>query len=594
MTQRSGTRDENDTENEQRAAEALIAAAAAILRGLNPDVPHDFVGALFSHAEPEDLMHFDPRALASLAGQAWSLLAVRTAGTPRIRLDPPSPAVGPRGRRDGSVLQIVNDDMPFLLDSVLGELSERGVEVRFVVHPVMCVIRDDAGRLLEFNGTRPLAGALRESFIHMHVESIDEEERRAEIVAGIERMLADVRAAVTDWRAMTARVVEMIERIKANPPPLPPAEVAEAVEFLQWLLANHFTFLGVRDYVLTEKSALDPLFETGLGIMRSRELKVLRGARRPLEFTPEIMAFLREPRLLIVTKAALRSRVHRRLHMDYIGVKEFDREGRLVGEMRIVGLFTSAAYNRSARPPPYLRRKVEAVLARAGFDPDSHSGKALVNVLESYPRDELFQIDEHMLYQFALAVLQLDERPRIRVLPRRDRFDRFVSILVFVPRERYDSKARQAIGSYLATAFKGIVSSFYSSFTEGPLVRVHFIIGRYEGPTPNPDRATLEQAVANIVRTWTDGLAEALTLVHDAGKAQALIKRCREAFPTAYREAYFPAVAVGDIRMLESLSEVRPLGADFYSRRGSDRAAVRLKVWSRQRPIPLSERVPVL
>src|SRR5262249_5432116 len=175
-----------------------------------------------------------------------------------------------------------------------------------------------------------------------------------------------------------------------------------------------------------------------------------------------------------------------------------------------------------------------------------------------------------------------------------DKFDRFVSVLVFVPRERFDSNARGAIGSYLATTFKGRVSSFYPSFTEGPLVRVLFIIGRYEGATPNPDRASLEQAVANIVRTWTDGLAEALTLVHDAVRAQALIKRYRDAFPVAYREIYLPAAAVGDIRMVESLSEVRPLGADFHARPGSERAAAGLKVWSRQRPIPLSERVPVL
>jgi glutamate dehydrogenase len=602
MTERSETRDENDNADEQRGEEALIAAAAAILRGLNPDVPHDFVAALFSHAEPEDLMHFDPRALASLAAQAWSLLAVRTAGTPRIRLDPPSPALGPRARRDDSVLEIVNDDMPFLLDSVLGELSERGVEVRFVAHPVFSVMRDDAGRLLEFKGAHSVAPALRESFIHLHVESIDEEERRAQIVAGLERVLADVRAAVTDWRAMIARVVEMIERIRANPPPLPPEEIAEAVEFLRWLLANHFTFLGVRDYVLTGNSALDPLFETGLGIMRSRELRVLRGPRRAVEFTPEIMAFLREPRLLIVTKAAVRSRVHRRVHMDYIGVKEFDREGRLVGEMRIVGLFTSTAYNRSARSTPYLHRKVEAVLARAGFDPDGHSGKALVNVLESYPRDELFQIDEDTLYQFALAVLQLDERPRVRVLPRRDRFGRFVSILVYAPRERYSSSVRQRIGDYLAGVYKGRVSAFYPFFPEGPLARVHFIIGRDDPDARHPDRSTLEHGVEAIVRTWTDALGEELARNYDMARARALLAQYRDAFDQGYRETYSPATAFDDIRLIETLTPSRPLGVDIHRRTqkpdgktGQEAAnCVGLKVWSYERPIPLSERVPVL
>ena len=173
----------------------------------------------------------------------------------------------------------------------------------------------------------------------------------------------------------------------------------------------------------------------------------------------------------------MRSRVHRRVYMDYVGVKRFDRDGKLIGEFRIVGLFTSTAYTRSMRTIPYLRRKVDAVLTRAGFDPDGHSGKALVNVLENYPRDELFQIDEDTLYQFALAILQLDERPRVRVLPRRDRFDRFVSVLVYVPRERYDSGVRKAIGDYLADVYQGHVSAFYPFFPEGPLVRVHFIIG---------------------------------------------------------------------------------------------------------------------
>ena len=184
----------------------------------------------------------------------------------------------------------------------------------------------------------------------------------------------------------------------------------------------------------------------------------------------------------------------------------------------------------------------------------SHSGKALVNVLETYPRDELFQIDEDLLYQFALAVLQLDERPRVRVLPRRDRFDRFVSVLVYVPRERYDSAIRALIGDYLATAFNGQVRAFYPFFTEGPLVRVHFIIGRAEGEAPDPDRATLDRAVEAIVRSWIDGLDEALAGAYEPGKARTLSARYRDAFPIDYREVYAPAIAVGDIRVVELLT----------------------------------------
>jgi glutamate dehydrogenase len=244
-------------------------------------------------------------------------------------------------------------------------------------------------------------------------------------------------------------------------------------------------------------------------------LKVLKRGDELLEYTPEVMAFLKEPRPLIVAKANIHAHVHRRVYLDYIGVKRFDAAGNLTGEFRIIGLFTSTAYTRSAHGIPYLRRKIAAVEKRAGFDANSHSGKALANVLEHYPRDELFQIDEDTLYRFVLAIMQLDERPRVRVLARHDRFDRFVSVLVFAPRERYDSAIRARIGDYLARAFNGRVSAFYPAFSEGPLVRVHFIIGRSGGPAPQLTRVTLEHEVRAIVRTWTDGLNDALLQKHE-------------------------------------------------------------------------------
>ncbi len=213
---------------------------------------------------------------------------------------------------------------------------------------------------------------------------------------------------------------------------------------------------------------------------------------------------------------------------------------------------------------------------------------------EHYPRDELFQADEDTLYRFVLAIMQLDERPRVRVLARFDRFDRFVSVLVFVPRERYDSAIRARIGDYLARAFIGRVSAFYPFFPEGPLVRVHFIIGRSGGPAPQVTRATLEHEVRAIVRTWTDGLAEALALAHEAGAAHDLFNRYRDAFSLGFQDYYPPASAASDIRAIEALTAERPLGVDFRHRNSEERSQVSLKVWSFARPLPLSERVPVL
>jgi glutamate dehydrogenase len=570
------------------AAATLIEAAAAALAKRRPDIPPDFVAAMFGLAVPEDLERYDAEQLAAIAEQSWSFLAVRKTGTPKVRFEP---IAEPRGI---SVIEILNDDMPFLVDSVVGEINDRGLNISLLVHPVFALVRDDAGKLKTID-LSPNGKGRRESFIQIHIDGVDEIARRAEVVRALEEVLADVRVCVDDWRPMLVRADEIIADLRTNPPPLPAPEIAEAVQFLEWLAADNFTLLGARDYTFVDGAeALKPKFETGLGLLRSHEVRLLRRGGQLMTFTEDIIEFLKEPRLLIITKAAVRSRVHRRVYLDYIGVKRFNRDGKLVGERRFCGLFTSTAYTRSCRTIPYLRRKVDNVIRRAGFDPEGHSGKALVNVLETYPRDELFQIDEDTLYHFALAILQLGERPRVRVLPRRDLFDRFASVLVYVPRDRYDSQIRAKIGGYLAGVFQGRVRAYYPFFPEGALVRVHFIIGRYGGEAPAPDRAALDRAVEDIVRSWVDGLNEALVGNPASDSGRRLFVRYRDAFPIDYREVYPPAAAVSDIRIVEALVADRPLGVELYRDPAATPACAGLKVFSQNRPIPLSERVPVL
>jgi glutamate dehydrogenase len=583
VPERTGTEDD--------LARALLARAGVSFATAHPDAPHNFLTHLFQLAVPEDLLAYDIDDLARLADEAFAFINERKHGAPKTRFDLTT-LQGSGVRKPIGVIEIVNDDMPFLVDSVLAELNERGLPPSLVVHPVFGVDRDSAGALIALHPD-PAIGGRRESFIHIHVAPVEDAERRAHVVQGIGEVLQQVRLAVQDWRPMLSRVGEIVNELKNNPPPMPVDELAEAIQFLDWLRANNFTFLGLRDYVLKD-NALVPVQEGALGVLRAPEMRVLKRGNELLEVTPEIMAFLQEPKPLIIAKANVRSLVHRRVHLDYIGIKRFDASGQLAGELRIVGLFTSTAYTRPARTIPYLRRKLAAVEQRTGFDPNSHSGKALANVIEQYPRDELFQIEEGTLYKFAIAVLQLEEHPRVRVLARRDRFDRFVSVLVFVPRERYDSGVRIAIGNYLATMFAGRVSAYYPFFPEGPLARVHFIIGRDSGETPEVDRATLEKGVRDIVRTWTDSFTDDLALLYQQDEANALLRKYGSAFSQGYREAYQPAVAVTDIRTIEGLSDERPLGVDFHHRFEEERRAVGLKVWSFGRPLPLSDRVPVL
>ncbi len=575
---------------EEGAVRTYLEQAGSALAGRRSDIPASFVAQLYARAVPEDVLRYALTDLAELGERAYDFLQERQPGTPKIRCETVRLESSDE-RKSISVIEIDNDDMPFLVDSVMGELADRRLELRLVAHPVFGV-RRDGGKLVAL-GAADDASKARESFIHIHLEPIEDIAARVELVRALEAVLAEVKLAVQDWRPMLERVQAIVAELKTNPPPLPVDEIAEGVQFLQWLLADNFTFLGLRDYTL-DGNTLEPEFESGLGILRARDLRVLKRGDDLLEFTPEIMAFLKEPRPLIIAKANIHARVHRRVYLDYIGVKRYDASGNLVGEHRIIGLFTSTAYTRAAHSIPYLRRKIAAIEQRAGFDPGSHSGKALANVLEHYPRDELFQVDVDTLYRFAHAIFQLDERPRVRVLARHDRFDRFVSVLVFVPRERYDSAIRVKIGEYLGRAFIGHVSAFYPFFQEGPLVRVHFIIGRSAGTTPDVDHATLEHEIAEIVRSWTDGLSQALALVNAPVKARELFNRYRDAFSEGYHEAYAPAVATGDIRVIEGLSEPRPLGVDFHHRLEEEQRAVGLKVWSWQRPLPLSERVPVL
>ena len=573
---------------EGEAGQTLVEAAAALLAARRSDVPRDFLLALFERATPDDLVRYSPDELAGIGEQSWSFFQHHQAGAAKVAFR------SAHGGTSTAVLEVLNDDMPFLVDSVLAELSERAVDIRLLVHPVFMVERDASGRLVAFKGARKGDGQ-RESFIHVHIADTDDEEERAAIVRALEAVLADVRVAVQDWRLMLARASEVAAELKANPPPLAADEIAEAIQFLQWIAADNFTLLGARDYTYADTDdMLEPVFETGLGLLRSPDTRLLRRGTQLVMMTPEIREFLKEPKLLIMTKAAIRSRVHRRVYLDYIGVKRFDSAGTLVGECVFCGLLTSTAYTRSVRAIPYLRRKVDRVISRAGFDPASHSGKALVNVLEQYPRDDLFQIDDDTLYQFAMAIMQLDERPRVRVLPRRDRFDRFVSVLVYVPRERYDSRIRAKVGEYLASTFAGRLRAFYPFFPEGQMVRVHFIIGRYEGETPHIDRTTLESAVEAIVQSWTDALGEALAAAHPPAEARALLGRYREAFPVDYREVYAAPPALSDIAVIETLTAARPLGVELYRDANAPSAGAGLKVLSRSRPIPLSERVPVL
>ena len=572
-------------------AKAMAAAArrrfARISDTLEPPA-RALAEPLIADAHAEDLACLDDAVLAAAITLAGAALAGHRSAEPVVRF---RTAAG-GGGRPVTVLAIVNENKPFLFDSVLGEINALAPSVEFVVHPVLDINHGEAGFEV-IDKSRPgmaLQRTVRTSVIVAVVSGVNEREAET-LAASIGATLGQVGAAVRDWTAMLERLDAIVAELKTGVLPARRSDVKEALEFLHWLREDNFTFLGIREYDFVggeKRGRLQRADRPALGILSDPDVRILRRGGDPVTTTPEIRAFLNSRDILIVTKANLKSVVHRRTHMDYIGIKRYDDKGRLVGELRLVGLFTSTAYTRSVLRIPYIRSKIEAVVKRSHHDPDSHSGKALLNVLESYPRDELFQIGVPALTRHAEAIVALADRPRVRVLSRIDAFDRFVSIIVFVPRDRYDSEVRERISAHMADMYEGHVSAFYPAFPEGQLARVHIIVGRRSGKTPTPTLASLERGVSAIVRTWEDALRDA---VREAGLA---IEGGLFSFPEAYRDTVSPGQAVSDLAFIDTITAQEPLAVDFHRDEDAQDHVASLRIFHAGEPVALSERVPLL
>src|SRR5215469_1535561 len=565
-----------------------------------------FVNQFYGHVPPEDVV---PRGADDLYGAAlslWQFAQERAPGRAKLRAF--NPRLDAEGWRAGrTVIEIVNDDMPFLVDSVTAALNGLGLTVHLVIHPILRVTRDGKGKLtglLDAEATDGAGGngaaqALRESAMHVEASEQTDPKRLAEIAATLERVLADVRVSVTDWRSMLDRLKAVRESVlEAKSLPLPPEVIAEGAEFLAWLEDDNFTFLGFREYRFTptgDAIGVGIVAGSGLGILRDDTYPVFDGLRSFKTLAPEVQEFLRQPRLLSIAKSNRRATVHRPGLMDTIGVRVFGPDGGVVGERLFVGLFTSLSYSRSPRAIPLLRRKVDHILQRAGFPPQSHDAKALMHILDTYPRDELLQISDDQLYEAALGILNLQERQRIALFVRRDVFSRFASCLIYVPRERYNTELRQRFAQILENAFQGTISNFATELGESVLARVHYIVTTPQRKAVEVDVGAIERQLADAGRTWEDRLAQALMEAKGEAAGMALLQRYGKAFPTAYREAFSGAVALYDIARIEEVRAGQtPLALTLYKPVEAEPHELRFKIYRATEPVPLSDVLPML
>ncbi len=591
------------TEQEKAAlVDRLVEQARLRIGRDRADIAERFIRQFYANVPPADMVTASAERLYGAALAFWQFAAVRQPQTSSVRV------FTPQIERDSwqsshSVIEVVNDDMPFLVVSLTEALMQEGLTVHLVIHPVLRVRRDGAGRLIElYDPASAPAGAAAEAFIHVTIDRLTSPERLAALHERLTTVLAAVRAAVTDWPAMRVEVAAVRADLghRAAGPELAAAAagMAEAADFLAWLGDDHFTFLGCRIYRFGTGGdggpRLSVLSGSGLGILRDPEVMVFDGLRNLDALPPEVQSFLRQPAVLRVTKANRRSAVHRAVHLDAILIKEFGADGEVIGERLFCGLFTSTAYARMVRDVPLLRCKVARVLVRAGFTADGHDGRRLMHILGTLPRDELFQVSEDELFEISMGVLHLQERQRTALFVRTDPFRRFISCLVYLPRDRYDTALRKAVTTELERAFAGTLSAYYIQVGDGPLARLHVIIRTTPGAVPAYDVPAIETRLIEAARGWSERLREALVEARGEEAGLALFARYGEAFPVAYREVTTAEVAVFDIGRLEEVATGGGIAINLFRPLEAEPQQADFKLYHRGAPVPLSEMLPLL
>jgi glutamate dehydrogenase len=565
---------------------AIIAAASKGLTGNAATQIQAFAAAFYARLPEEELALRSAQQWASIALSSFAFIQKRPAGVANIRV------FNPQQASDGfetshTVIHIVNDDMPFLVDSVSMVLSNFACSLHTLVHPVMPISRDASGQLTAIDSGK------NESLIYLEIDrqaSTDDMEKIREAIA---TALSDVRESVADWQIMRDKMNAIADEMATRPMPATASQRSEAQDFLRWAADNHFTFLGYREYevaTIESQRMLTVVPNTGLGLMRGKDADVKPRPLAGLAAADLPAGATMEP--LILTKTNARSTVHRAGYMDYIGVLVFDESGKAIREQRFLGLYTSSAYKRRPWEIPLVRQRHEAVMEASGLGENSHSGKALRHILETLPRDELFQANTEELSRTCMGILALQERVRPKLFLRRDPFGRFYSALVYIPRDRFSTEVRERIEALFMRELKGERLDTNIQIGESPLAQLHLTIRPKSGEKATADTAMLEAELLKIVRNFQDELRDLLVQQCGEEKGLKLANRYGRALPTAYLESVSPVIAAEDVQQADMLENDDQLRLNLY--RSPDDNGLRFKLVRLSKEIALSDALPML
>lgn len=592
---------DNMVRKEAVIAKVIAYAKSQVKKDEIPDISR-FIEAYYAPYSSADVVSEPTETLFAMTYNLWKLSDIRRKGQFKVKVFNPKKHLH-GWDSDHTIIHVVNADMPFLVDSITGLLSiSQKHSIYALYHPVIHIARNTHGSREETLGSADIeiedhSKKTRESFMHIEIERIKDSADLKTLEKDITRVLKDVQGAVKDWKPMVRAIENACLDLEKNHGGLDPVVVEESSAFLKWILADNFTILGYREYHFKG----DPKFSafkqddaSGLGLLRDKGLQVLRNGNETVMISDEIRDYLSQEAPLFITKANVKTTVHRPVHMDYLGLKIFDKKGNVVGERRIVGLFTSQSYTSLIRDVPMLRHKINKVQKNALFGPNSHAGKTVTHILETFPRDELYQLPEDELLNITLGILRLMERPQPKAFIRQDKFERYMVALVYVPRENYNSELRLKIADILCEAVNGEVSVYNAMLTEDVLARWHYIIRTHPGSVPVVDADEINERIRAAAKDWKQHLKDSLITRNGEDTGIQLHDQWANVFSRGYQEFFEPHQAASDISRLMELSDNKEIGFDVYRLLVDDPNYLRLKIYHRSKTVPLSECLPML
>ncbi len=511
-------------------------------------------------------------------------------------------------KSDRTIIEVSSNDMPFVLDSIINYVYQDDRILHEVLHPTMNVERDSSGKLVQISAEN--GKGTTEALVHIQVGHISDAKERAKIETDINNILDSVACAVGDWKQMLTRAEQTMNRLKMAGKGPDAAEAAEAVAFIKWAMEKNFIFLGYRDHDFKKDKSFNINTDTELGIFRAATTKAYDEKIQAVGVNSALFENSHVP--VEITKSSRRSVVHRGVMMDYIGIKKYDDKGNVTGEERFIGLFTSRVYFQSAHDIPIIRRKIDNIVARSGFSPSGHSGKALVAVLEGHPRDELLQSTEEELFEIGMGIVSLSEKPATRIFIRRDRFLRFYSCILFIPRDFFTTQLREKIQQILEEELGGKVMDYYTQVTDSPLARVNVLVRTVpEGQAsdylhvtnqlkeiPQVDIERLQQKIEEKTNSWIDGLNKKLLERFGEIEGEQVFRNYAKAFPEGYKDAYHPGGASIDIQKIEHVYKTNDIALslyfDLYHLERDTEDQFQLKLFSLGDRITLSDILPII